>query len=336
MNKNIKTLLNVLPIVLIPLFTERKHIKEHPDIERLERFSSNTYHTVKDKGEGAYQSVKATSSNVYQTGRSAVDTVGSKISDKRQERSYKKGMQSYQRSIKKEDRLLEQFEKDKDKHRRKRLEREQTDKPKVPKIMQSNHGMSNEEKTAGMTVSDDLIMDINTVDPKTEAVLQTNVDNQGAAEFYEENQSPSRVSLTKQDEYRLQIKDDEYTEDGKNDKMDTRLPNDEEINMTQDVQQLYFDKVKDHEENIEGLEPGELFKKHHSRLDYTVDYDSQDNKSPDYNDDNTEKSLFEKHREQAEQYYSDHGRKSGIEKNMTKNKKQQKLEKKINKKRQQF
>ena len=33
MNKNIKTLLNVLPIILIPLFTERKHIKEHPDIE---------------------------------------------------------------------------------------------------------------------------------------------------------------------------------------------------------------------------------------------------------------------------------------------------------------
>src|SRR5699024_12470487 len=50
MNKNIKTLLNVLPIILIPLFTERKNIKEHPDIERLGRFSSNTYHNVKDKG----------------------------------------------------------------------------------------------------------------------------------------------------------------------------------------------------------------------------------------------------------------------------------------------
>lgn len=336
MNKNIKTLLNVLPIILIPLFTERKHIKEHPDIERLNRFSSNTYHNVKDKGEEAYQSVKATSSNVYQTSKSAVDTVGSKISDKRQERSYKKDMQSYKRSIKKEDKLLEQFEKDKEKHREKRLESEQTAKPKVPKIMQSNPGMSNEEKMAGMTVSDSLIMDVNRIDPQTEAALDTNVDNQDVARFYEEDQSMSRVSLTEQDEDRLNIQDDEYTEDEKSDRMDAIPSNDEEINMTQDVQQLYFDKVKNHEENIEGFEPGELFKKHHSKLDYTVDYDNEDTRSPEESDDNTEKSLFEKHREQAEQYYAEHGRKSGIEKNMTKNKKQQKLEKKINKKRQQF
>jgi len=336
MNKNIKTLLNVLPIILIPLFTERKNIKEHPDIERLGRFSSNTYHNVKDKGEGAYQSVKATSSSVYQTSKSAVDTVGSKISDKRQERTYKKDMQSYQRSIKKEDKLLEQFEKDKEKHREKRLESERMDKPKVPKIMQSDPGMSNEEKMAGMTVSDDLIMDINKIDPQTEAALDTNVDNQDVAKFYEEDQSPSRVSLTKEDEDRLDIQEDEYTEEENNDRMFAIPSNDEEINMTQDVQQLYFDKVKNHEENIEGFEPGDLFKKHHSTLDNTADYDNAENESLGYGDGTTEKSLFEKHREQAEQYYAGHGRKSGIEKNMTKNKKQQKLEKKINKKRQQF
>lgn len=336
MNKNIKTLLNVLPIILIPLFTERKHIKEHPDIERLGRFSSNTYHNVKDKGEDAYQSVKATSSNVYQTSRSAVDTVGSKISDKRQERSYKKDMQSYQRSIKKEDKLTEQFEKDKEKHRRKRLESEHMDKPKVPKIMQSNTGLSNEEKMAGMTVSDSLIMDINRIDPETEAALDTNTDNQDIAKFYEEDQSLSRVSLTKEDEDRLNIQKDEYTEVENNDRMYEIPSNDEEINMTQDVQQLYFDKVKNHEENIEGFEPGDLFKKHHSTLDYTVNYDDSETESPEDGDKNAEKSLFEKHREQAEQYFNEHGRKSGIEKNMTKSKKQQKLEKKINKKRQQF
>lgn len=335
MNKNIKTLLNVLPIILIPLFTERKHIKEHPDIERLERFSSNTYHNVKDKGEGAYQSVKATGSNVYQTSKAAVDTVGSKISDKREARSYKKDMQSYQRSIRKEDKLLEQFEKDKEKHRAKRLENETSDKPKVPKIMQSNPAMSNEEKMAGMTVNDHLIIDVNKIDPQTEAALETNVDNQGIAKAYDENQTLSRVSLTKQDEDRLGIQSDEYTEEENNDRMDTEQSNGEEINMTQDVQQLYFDKVKNHEENIEGLESGELFKKHHSTLDYTVNYDTDEKVSP-AEEDNSEKSLFEKHREQAEQYYAEHGRKSGIETNMKKNKKQQKLEKKINKKRQQF
>ena len=335
MNKNIKTLLNVLPIILIPLFTERKHIKEHPDIEKLGHFSSNTYNNVKDKGEGAYQSVKATSSNVYQTSKSAVDTVGSKISDKRQERSYKKDMQSYQRSIKKEDKLLEQFEKDKDKHREKRLESEQSEKPKVPKIMQSQ-SMSNEDKMAGMTVSDGLIVNKNKIDPQTEAALETNVDNQGVAKFYEEDQSLSRVSLTKQDEERLNIHDEEKTADGKNDRIDTEQSNDEEINMTQDVQQLYFDKVKDHEENIEGYEPGELFKAHHSKLDPTVNYDHQKPESSSDNDNNQEKSLFEKHREQAEEHIAEQGRKSGIEKNISKSKNQQKLEKKINKKRQQF
>src|SRR5699024_12593948 len=49
MNKNIKTLLNVLLIILIPLFTERKNIKEHPYIERLGRLSNNNYHNVKNK-----------------------------------------------------------------------------------------------------------------------------------------------------------------------------------------------------------------------------------------------------------------------------------------------
>lgn len=335
MNKNIKTLLNVLPIILIPLFTERKHIKEHPDIERLGHFSSNTYHNVKDKGEGAYQSVKATGSNVYQTGKSAVDTVGSKINDKRQARSYKKDMQSYQRTIRKEDKLLEQFEKDKEKHRSKRLENEASDKPKVPKIMQSNPAMSNEDKMAGMTVSEHLIMDVSKIDPQTEAALETNVDNQDIAKAYDDNQTLSRVSLSKKDEERLDIQNDEHTEDDNNDRMDTDQSNDEEINMTQDVQQLYFDKVKNHEDNIEDFESKDLFKKHHSTLDYTVNYDTDENVSP-AEDDNAEKTLFDKHREQAEQYYDEHGRKSGIRKNIRKNKKQQKLEKKLNKKRQQF
>ena len=33
--KLIKTLINVLPIVIVPLVTERKRIKEHPDVQKV-------------------------------------------------------------------------------------------------------------------------------------------------------------------------------------------------------------------------------------------------------------------------------------------------------------
>ena len=40
--KLIKTLINVLPIVIVPLVTERKRIKEHPDVQKVTNATSKT------------------------------------------------------------------------------------------------------------------------------------------------------------------------------------------------------------------------------------------------------------------------------------------------------
>lgn len=337
MNKNIKTLLNVLPIILVPLFTERDRIKEHPEMEKLGSFSSTAYHNVKDKSESAYKSVKDTSSTIYHTGKSAAGTVGSKISDKRQERAYNKDIKSYQQSVRKEEKLLAQFKKDKEKHRRKRLQQNLTKDTVVPKIMQSNQGMSNEDKISGMTVSPELISDREDIDSRTESALVTNRENQDIALLYDEDRPPSRVSLSEEDEKRLDI-DKQEKQDEKNDKMEidvTDQLNDEENDMTTDVQQLYFDKVNNHEENISDFDPGELFKKHHEKLDPTVSYSRKDSNGSMAST-VSQDSLFGQHRAAAEDHYTTHGRKTGIKNSMTKNKKQKKLEKKINKKRQKF
>src|SRR5699024_11793068 len=81
----------------------------------------------------------------YNTGKSAVSTLGGAISDRRREAAYKKEMKSYQKSVKEEDSLLRQIEKEKEKHRKKRLS-DKTD-VKVPKIMQSHNQPDNDEKS---------------------------------------------------------------------------------------------------------------------------------------------------------------------------------------------
>lgn len=335
MNKNIKTLLNVLPIILVPLLTERQHIKEHPEMKKLGRFSSTAYHNVKDKGEGVYRSVKDTSSTIYHTGKSAADTVGSKISDKKQERAYQKDIKSYQRSIKKEDKLLAQFEKDKEKHRRKRLQENLGKDTIVPKIMQSSPEMSNEDKIAGMTVDSGLITEASGIDHETGSALKTNPENQDIAKSYERDTSANRVSLTEEDEKRMYI-DYEDTSAEKNDRMDskTEQSTQEENSMTTDVQQLYFDKVKDHEKNIDDYDPGELFRKHHEKLDPTVSYDrtGKGKAGSAISGD----SLFGQHRAAAEDHYTARGRKTGIRNSAGKSRKQRKLEKKLSKKKNQF
>ncbi|MCD2138923.1 hypothetical protein [Salinicoccus halitifaciens] len=337
MNKNIKTLLNVLPIILVPLFTERNRIKEHPEMEKLGRFSSTAYHNVKDKGEGVYQSVKDTSTTIYHTGKSAADTVGSKISDKKQERAYQKDIKSYQQSVKKEDKLLVQFEKDKEKHRKKRLQGNFTKDTIVPKIMQSGNEMSNDDKIAGMTVSSGLIAGKSDMDTQEETAAETHREKQDIAKAYDGDASMSRVSLTEEDEKRLQI-DIQDTADEKDDRMDSKATGQsihEENDMTTDVQQLYFDKVKDHEENINDFNPGELFKRHHEKLDPTVSYDGKDSKGKTGST-ISEDSLFGQHRAAAEDHYTAGGRKTGIRNSAGKSRKQRKLEKKLNKKKNRF
>ncbi len=47
--KLIKTLINVLPIVIVPLVTERKRIKEHPDVQKVTKATSKTTSAISNK-----------------------------------------------------------------------------------------------------------------------------------------------------------------------------------------------------------------------------------------------------------------------------------------------
>lgn len=338
MNDKVKTLINVLPIFLIPLFTERNRIKEHPDMEKLGSVSKSAYTTVKDKGVDTASTIKDKSTSAYTTGREAAGTVGSKISETRHDRAYKKDIKSYQKSLEKEDKLHSKFEKEKEKHRKERLNK-QHKKTSVPKIMQSQEpSISNEEKMAGMTVSDDVRLETGDEPDKRDAVHD-----------HEQKQITKNAELHGDDEEQRLLTTDDTNDTlkleegaestGENEPrleltQQLELPHEpthhlpqlkEENTMPQttDVQEEYFKRTRGTEDNLANYEDSALYLKHREALAPTLNTDVEKAElehSP----------LFEKHRAQNEAHIQEVGRRSGIESNMKKNKAQLKLEKKIN------
>lgn len=312
MNDKVRMAVTLLPVILVPLFNERNRIKEHPDMQKLGSASTTVYTTAKDKGTNAARAVKNAGTTTYNTSKSAVTTVSGVISDKRQETAYKKDIKAYQKSLKKEDSLLKQFEKEKEKHRKKRLS-DKTD-VKVPKIMQSHSQPDNDEKSELMTVESDHI-ETPAPDPEIYAEKKSVPDNYGIAAAYYEDQSNNRSSLDNEDEERLDLDDENYDDNNNTDKGMEDMP--------VSINSYIEEKVKGHPE--ESFESGDLHKKHKQALDPRGTTNA---KAPQVE---KEDSLFNKHRELQEQQVTEHGRKTGLESAMTKSKYQQKLEKKINK-----
>ncbi|WP_411843448.1 hypothetical protein [Salinicoccus sp. HZC-1] len=350
MNDKVRMAVTLLPVLLVPLFNERNRIKEHPDVQKLGTASNAVYGTAKDKGTHAARAVKNASTSTYHTGKSAVSTVSGVISDKRQETAYKKDIKSYQKSVKEEDALLRQFEKEKEKHRKNRLSDQS--KVKVPKIMQSHTQPDNEDKSDLMTVESDHL-GTSAPEPEVYAGKKSNPDNYGiaaeysvdqshnragldeteedssevytekksnpdnygiAAEYYED-QSHNRATLDENDENRLDLNDEENFHNNNN----TEKGMD---NMTESINPYIEEKVKGHPE--ESYEAGDLFKKHKQALDPRG---TSYAKTPETEKDD---SLFNRHRELQEQKVTAHGRKTGVPSAMSKSKHQKKLEKKIN------
>lgn len=318
MNDKVRMAVTLLPVLLVPLFNERNRIKEHPDIQKIGSASTTVYSTARDKGTDAARAVKSAGSTTYDTSRSAVSTVSGVLSDKRQEAAYKKEMKSYRKSLKEEDSLLKQFEKEKEKHRKKRL----SDKSevKVPKIMQSHNQPDNNEKSDLMTVDSDHT-ETSAPDPEIYAEKKSLPDNYGIAAAYYEDQSHNRASLDESDEDRLNL-DDEADYEDKSDSSENNTDKGMD-NMTQSINPYIEEKVKGHPE--ENYENGALFKKHKQVLDPRG---TSYAKAPQ---NEKEDSLFNRHREMQEQIVTEHGRKTGVESAMSKSKHQEKLEKKINK-----
>ncbi|MDQ6149694.1 hypothetical protein NME87_12045, partial [Staphylococcus haemolyticus] len=51
--KIIKTAINVLPIIIVPLVVERKRIKSHPEVQKATHATSNAGQAIANKATGA-------------------------------------------------------------------------------------------------------------------------------------------------------------------------------------------------------------------------------------------------------------------------------------------
>jgi hypothetical protein len=172
-NKNIKALATIIPLIVVPLINERKNISKHPDMKKLGQVSSSLYNRVKD-------SSKETATNVYQTSKDTAANIGSKVSHRLEEHNYNKQNKDYKKRQVKEESLEQKFDKDKENHREKRLAKaRETSSSIIPKIFQSSHEKSDSDKMDGMTVSDDVTVE-ETPLAEVAATQLTHPDNQEA------------------------------------------------------------------------------------------------------------------------------------------------------------
>ena len=172
MNKNLKMLATIIPLIAVPLFNERKKITKHPDVQKLGAVSNSVYTRVKDSSKDA-------ASSAYKSTKNTAQTIGTKVSNTLEERSYNKEVKSYQKSLDQEESLEKRFEKDKEAHKAKRMA-DKDNKARsgfVPKIFQSHQEKSAEDIEDGMTVSDEL-MSSNEPTPDINTDKLTEPDNQ--------------------------------------------------------------------------------------------------------------------------------------------------------------
>lgn len=191
MNKNLKMLATIIPLIAVPLFNERKKIAKHPDMQKLGAVSNSVYTRVRD-------SSKDVASSAYETTKNTAQTIGTKVSDTLEERSYNKEVKNYQKSLEQEESLEKRFEKDKAAHKEKR-KADSSDKNRssfVPKIFQSHSEKSADDIKDGMTVSDEL-MSQNSPTPDINTDKLTEPDNEepvyGEKYMFEDSEEDDKV-----------------------------------------------------------------------------------------------------------------------------------------------
>lgn len=191
MNKNIKMLATIIPLIAVPLINERKKITKHPDVQKLGQVSGSVYNRVMDSSKDA-------ATSAYTTTKNTAQNIGSKVSSRLEDRSYNKEMKGYQKSQSKEESLEKRFENDKASHREDRLD-SAADKKRssfVPKIFKSQQEKSEDDIKDGMTVSDDVMVST-AVTPDINTDKLTEPDNQepvyGEAYMFEDTEVDDKV-----------------------------------------------------------------------------------------------------------------------------------------------
>jgi hypothetical protein len=320
MNNKLKLIVNVLPVVLVPLFYGRKKIKEHPDIAKLNEVSQKAYTSVKDKSVDTAESLKDTADTIkdksvsaYESGKHTYDTVSDKISETRQNRQQKKEVK-------------QRLKKEKESRKKFKEESNKTDEvdslsiTKIPKMMKSHHfSLTNEEKTRGMLVSKEVM---GRQQPLLERPNFREANTHHPVIYdYDQEKRFSEGQASEKEHLALA---DPGVDDTLGLEHNTQQMKENNMSQTNNVQEEYFKRVRDHEDNIEAFNNSHLFLKHRQSL------------APNLKTEDTEPAfeqseLFQKHRKQAEEHIEKIGRKTSAENHMKRSKKQQKLDEKLKK-----
>ena len=92
MNKTIKTIINVLPIFIVPLITERQKFKEHPDVKKVTGVTVSTSKFVANKTSHAAHQIKTTAGHVTHSVTSNTSQVKDHFATKKRRHDYNKAM----------------------------------------------------------------------------------------------------------------------------------------------------------------------------------------------------------------------------------------------------
>lgn len=307
MNNKLKFIVNVLPVVLVPLFLGRKKIKEHPDIEKLSDASKSAYTTVKDKSIDTAGTIKDKSVSAYETGRHTYDVVSDKVSETKH-------------SIQEKREARKQLKEEKAEEKRKNQLKEEhslslTD---IPKMMKSHTSLSNEEKMRGMLVSDKVL---HTSPLLLEAGYKEINSNHPAIYDYDKDISSDDDASFDEEQLALTV---QSFDDTLNKEENNHAEEEKDMTHINNVQEEYFNRVKGHEKNIEAFNNSHLFLRHRESLAPNL-------KTEDESTVLEHSALFQRHREQAESHIEKMGRRTSIDSNMKRSKHQKKLDSKLKK-----
>ncbi|OFL48859.1 hypothetical protein HMPREF2767_06950 [Nosocomiicoccus sp. HMSC067E10] len=179
MKEKLRMAATILPVLLVPLLKNRNEIKDHPDVQKLAKNSNILYSKAKDKT----QTVTEAGVKGFNETR---DFVSEKYHASKDKREYNKQMKAHDKSLSKLNKLEAQFEADKEKHRKKRME-----------SLLSTETLNHDEKESRMNVSKGH-QKLTTERPDTTNVKELNEQFVEQTE-YEDDYSPGALHLKHKD-----------------------------------------------------------------------------------------------------------------------------------------
>ncbi|KFE41735.1 hypothetical protein [Staphylococcus agnetis] len=240
MNKTIKTIINVLPIFIVPLINERQKFKEHPEVKKVTDVTVNTSKTVAHKTTHAAHHVKSTAGRVSHAVVSNTGQLKENLATQKRRRDYNKAMkkeaeaQRYRRKenvrargeeLEAENRKeISKFNKKLQKHIDKRHKEETKEIEKRQKHMVKNlEKMQKYEEKAGHVPGDNDANDFELASPANEKAFQGNKDRSKVMAEGDKLEQKNKVQTRKMNKKLQKNIEKRHKEEEKQAKKDQKL-----------------------------------------------------------------------------------------------------------------